>query len=271
MFDGEPALSFTWENPKPRTPNIWMERIQHWCKYICCKCLEEKTAKKIPVISSSKVSALLKAMGANRWKIQGAVGAKADNQFGPETYFKTKNDVSGQINQVKSVDDMNKISSMLGLMGKNPQVDQMKTVLTERIKITQDFTSTKEGLNNYFNDVNGILAQANPQDLDSLNNASQKLSESFTKLPENIKGNSQAVNANTEASARVNQAITNLKGEIDKSKQAYGNEVSCIADESVNNALTTGDKGKLKERKGKINGLDENFAKNKRFWWSKSC
>ncbi|MEK7433576.1 MAG: hypothetical protein AABZ74_10630 [Cyanobacteriota bacterium] len=265
LFDGKPALSFTLEDPK--LPEL---QTSEWKGYntdvntSVANAFEEKTAKKIPVISSSKVSALLKAMGANKVEdLQGAVGAKADNQFGPETYFKTKNHVSGQINQVKSVDDMNKISSMLGLMGKDPQVDQMKTVLTERIKITQDFTSTKEGLNNYFNDVNGILAQANPQDLDSLNNASQKLGESFTKLPDNIKGNSQAVNANTEASARVNQAIATLKGDLEKSKQAYGSEVSCIADESVNNALTTGDKGKLDEGKGKINGLDANFAKIK--------
>lgn len=263
LFDGKPALSFTLEDPK--YPTVEVSEWKGYNKDVntsVAQAFDEKSpvGEKTPVIGQKKVSALLAAFGATKVSdFQTTIGAKQDDKFGAETYFKTKTHVSGQINQVQSIEEMGKISKLLGLFGKDPQVDQMKTILSEKMKVAQDYASTKEGLSNFVSSINNVLAKTNPKDLNSLNDAKTKLGETFGKLPENIKNHPQAAQANTEAIARVDGAINALKSDTDKSKQAYGNEVNCIADEAVNAAFVSGDKSKLDEGKTKINDLDKIF------------
>lgn len=263
FFDGKPALSVTLEEPKYPTVSVgeWKGYNKEVNSSVADAFGEKApTGEKTPVIGTKKVSALLAAFGSAKVSdFQSTIGAKQDDKFGAETYFKTKTHVSGQINQVQSIEEMGKISKLLSLFGKDPQVEQMKTVLTEKMKVAQDYAATKEGLTNFVTSVNSVLAATNPQDLNSLNEAKTKLGETFDKLPDNIKNHTQAVQANTEANSRIDGAINALKSTTDKSKQDYGNQINGIADEAVNSALASGNKTKLDEGKTKINELDKSF------------
>ncbi|MFN4150057.1 MAG: hypothetical protein ACK4IX_03860, partial [Candidatus Sericytochromatia bacterium] len=268
---------FTFQLPEPEMPKASVNT--NWTGYnkqvnnAFTNAFGQKPASqgKVPVLPESLTKPVYEAFGVGSTEqFQQTVGAKQDNRFGPETYFKTKGHVADKINNSQTLEDMTKISSMLGVLGNDPEVDQMKSVISQRIQITQNYVSIRDTAQNYFNKVNDIIGKADPNSMDSLVSAKTQLQSEFGKLPENVKSIKQVKETNDAAISRVDQAINVLQGKIDSENQAITamkqklvGDLNGVLDKYAMAALTTGDMKNITEGKDKVEETVNSYPKIK--------
>ncbi len=267
--------NYSYELPKPDLPNNTV--LLNWQGYnkqvntAFSDAFGEKkpTGNKIPVLSKNKANNVLSAFGAGSvQQFQQMVGAKQDEKFGPETYFKTKIHVANEINSSDNIEKMTQLKSLIGVLGNDPEVTKMQGVLDQRIGVVKNYLSTRDTVSTYFSNVNSIVNKTNPTNMESLLNAKQGLQTEFNKLPESIKSIPQVNNANTDAMNRVNSAISALQGNLDnqnitKQKSQLVSELSGILDKSVLAGLTSGDNNKVKEGKAEVDATVEKYPQVK--------
>lgn len=269
------GTKYSYDPPKPELPNNTV--LLKWHGYnkevntAFTKAFGEKPAAngKVPVLSNPKSNAVTEAFGAGGVKqLQQIVGAKQDNRFGPETFFKAKIHVANEINASDNIEKMNRLKTLMGSLGNDPEIGKMQQVLDQRIGIVQNYLSTKDVVNNYFGNVNSILQQARPDNMESLVNAKQGLQSEFNKLPEGIKTIQQVNFANTDAISKIDAAISTLQGNLDtqdiaRQKTQLVGDLNSILDKSIMPALTTGDSNKIKEGKAQVEAAVEKYPKIK--------
>jgi hypothetical protein len=223
----------------------------------------------IPVLSNGKAAPIIEAFGAGNIKqLQQAVGAKQDSKFGPETYFRAKTHVASQINSNQDVQKLTQLKSILGVLGNDPEVDKMKTILDQRISAAQDFLNTRQALQNYFDNINSIVGHADPKNMESLVKAKGQLGNELGKLPQAIQGLPQVVEAHQEANKMVDDAIKALQGDLDsqdllKQKQALVSELNGVLNNAVTAGLTKGDANIVKEGKNQVEATVNKYPKVK--------
>lgn len=267
--------NYSYELPKPELPNNTV--LLNWQGYnkqvntAFSTAFGEKppVGSKVPVLGKGKSDNVIGAFGAGSiGQFQQLVGAKQDQKFGPETYFKTKIHVANEINSSDNIEKMNQLKSIIGVLGDDPEVVKMKGVLDQRIGVVQNYLSTRDVVGNYFNNVNSIVNKANPANMESLLGAKQGLQTEFNKLPEGIKSIQQVDSANTDAMSKVDSAISTLQGNLDnqnitKQKGQLVSELNGVLDKSVMAGLTTGDNTKIKEGKAQVDAAVEKYPQIK--------
>lgn len=227
------------------------------------------SGNKIPVLSTAKATPIIQAFGAGTIKqLQQTVGAKQDNIFGPETYFRAKTHVATEINNNQDVQKLTQLKSILGVLGNDPEVDKMKSILDQRISVAQDFLNTRQALQNYFDNINSIVGHADPKKMESLVNAKGQLQAELEKLPASMRGLQQVADAHKEANAMVDNAIKVLQADLDnqdianQKKQLVG-ELNAILNNAVTAGLTTGDANKVKDGKNQVEAAVNKYPKVK--------
>lgn len=269
------GTKYSYDLPKPELPNNTV--LLKWHGYnkevntAFTKAFGEKPPVngKVPVLSNGKSNAVTEAFGVGDVKhLQQMVGAKQDNRFGPETFFKAKIHVANEINASESIEKMTRLKSLMGSLGNDPEIGQMQQVLDQRIGIVQNYLSTKDVVNNYFNNINSMLQQANPNNMESLVNTKQGLQSEFNRLPEGIKSIQQISFAHNDAMSKIDGAISALQGNLDsqdiaRQKTQLVGELNSILDKSIVPALTTGDANKIKEGKAQVEAAVEKYPKIK--------
>lgn len=263
--------NFSYELPKPELPaNTVLVEWHGYNKQVntaFSNAFGEKppVGNKVPVLGKAKTENIIGAFGAGNVKqFQQIVGAKQDQKFGPETFFKTKIHVANEINGSENIEKMNQLKSIIGVLGNDPEVSKMKDVLDQRIGAVQNYLSNRDVVGNYFNNINSILNKANPNNMESLIGAKQGLQTEFNKLPEGIKSISQIDTANSNAIGKVDSAISALQGNMDgQQKTQLVSELNGILDSSIMSALTTGDNSKIKEGKTQVDAAVEKYPKIK--------
>lgn len=220
---------------------------------------------KVPVLSESKANNIAEALGFGTVKqLQQSVGAKQDNRFGPETFFRTKANVASQINNSYEVDKLNQLKSILDVLGKDDDVNKMKDVVNQRIKVAGDYFGNKGKIDTYVNNINQILGSTDPKNMESLLNAKNKLQKEFDNLPDNIKSIPEVVNAHKQAMQTIDDAIKALETDgVTKEKSELSGKISNIVNEAVMDGLKTGDTSKVTAGKDKINKELDNYPKIK--------
>src|SRR4029079_3231541 len=128
---------------------------------------------------------------------------------------RAKTHVASQINSNQDVQQLTQLKSILGVLGNDPEVSQMKTIIDQRISIAQDFLNTRQALQNYFDNINTIVGNADPKNMQSLVNAKGQLQAELEKLPGAMKGLPQVADAHKEAMDMVDAAIKSLQGDLD--------------------------------------------------------
>jgi hypothetical protein len=223
----------------------------------------------VPVLSAAKATPIIEAFGAGTIKqLQQTVGAKQDDKFGPETYFRAKTHVASEINNNQDVQKLTQLKSILGVLGNDPEVSKMKTILDQRISVAQDFLSTREKLQNYFDNINSIVGHADPKSMDSLVGAKGQLKSELDKLPSQIKGLPQVVEAHQEANTMIDNAIRALQGDLDSQdiiaqKQKLVGELNGILNNAVTSGLTKGDSNIIKDAKSQVEATVNKYPKVK--------
>ncbi|MBC7474946.1 MAG: hypothetical protein H7263_11690, partial [Candidatus Sericytochromatia bacterium] len=213
---------------------------------------------KAPVLSKGKSDVIFNAFGAGSVKqMQQTVGAKQDDKFGPETYFRAKTHVASQINESESIEKLTQLKSLIGVLGNDPEVSKMSQVLDQRIGAVQSYLASKGEAQGYFAQVNTILSSADPKNMQSLVNAKTNLHDQFNQLSDSSKSLPQVSDMNTQAQGRLDSAISSLQGNIDQQnilgqKQQLVGELNDVLSKSISSGLTTGDTGKIQEGKKQI-------------------
>lgn len=268
------GVKYSYELPKPDLPTNKV--LLEWHGYnkqvntaFSTAFGEKPVNGKVPVLSQGKSNAITEAFGTGGVKqFQQMVGAKQDDKFGPETYFKTKIHVANEINGSETIEKMTRLQSLIGVLGDDPEVGKMKEVLGQRIGIVQNYLSTRDNVNNYFNNINSLLANADLKSMDSLTNTKQGLQNEFNKLPEGIKGIQQVQFAHNDAMDKINGAISSLQSDLNnqsiaKQKTQLVGELNSILDNSIMPALKTGDNNKIKEGKAQVEAAVEKYPQIK--------
>lgn len=267
--------NYSYELPKPDLPNNKL--LLEWHGYnkqvnsAFTNAFGEKPAAggKVPVLGKDKSNNITETFGAGSVnQFQQMVGAKQDNRFGPETFFKAKIHVANEINGSETIEKMTKLKSLIGVLGNDPEIGKMKEVLDQRIGVVQNYLSTRDVVGNYFNNINSILNKANPTNMDSLLGAKQGLNSEFNKLPEGVKSIQQIQFAQNDAMGKIDGAISSLQNDINnqniaKQKGQLVSELNGILDKSVMGGLTTGDKNKIKEGKEQVTAAVEKYPQIK--------
>ncbi|GIW21605.1 MAG: hypothetical protein KatS3mg068_0612 [Candidatus Sericytochromatia bacterium] len=220
---------------------------------------------KVPVLSSSKANNIVEALGFGTVKqLQQQVGAKQDNKFGPETFFRTKAYVATQINNSYEVEKLNQLKSILNVLGNDDDVGKMKVVVDQRIQVASEYQANKQKIETYFNNVNQILGSTDPKNMEALLNAKNKLQKEFDDLPSKIKAIPEVADVHKKAMQTVENAIKALENEgIGKQKAELSGKINNIVNESVTEGLKTGDTSKVTAGKDKINKELDNYPKVK--------
>lgn len=223
------------------------------------------TGNKVPVLSTGKANNIVETMGFGTIKqLQQQVGAKQDDKFGPETFFRTKTHVATQINNSYEVDKLNQLKSVLNVLGNDDDVNKMKVVIDQRIQVAGEFFGNKQKIETYFSNVNQILGSTDPKNMDALLNAKNKLQKEFDDLPSNIKSIPEVADVHRQAMQTIDNAIKALENDgIGKQKVELTGKINNIVNESVTEGLKTGDPSKVTAGKDKINKELENYPKVK--------
>ena len=268
------GTKYSYELPKPDLPNNTL--LLEWHGYnkqvntAFSNAFGEKPVNgKVPVLGKEKANAITETFGTGSvQQFQQLVGAKQDDRFGPETFFKAKIHVANQINSSDSIEKMTKLQSLIGVLGDDPEIGKMKQVLGERIGVVQNYLSTRDVVNNYFNNINSLLSNANPANMESLVNTKQGLQSEFGKLPEGVKGINQIQFAHNDAMGKIDGAISALQADLNnqsiaKQKTQLVGELNSILDSSIMPALKTGDNNKIKEGKAQVEAAVEKYPQIK--------
>lgn len=227
------------------------------------------TGSKVPVLSNPKAEPIVSTFGFGSVKqLQQLVGAKQDDKFGPETYFRAKTHVATQINGTQDLQKMQQLKSILGVLGNDSEVSQMQALLDKRIEAMQSYQGTKQALESYFQNVNNIIGQADPKKMESLVAAKTNLQAEFDKLPGSIKTLPQVTEAQTQAMTLVDNAIKALQAELEtqdiaQQKTKLVAELNDVVGKTMTAAFTTGDTNKIKEGKALIDTTLEKYPKVK--------
>jgi hypothetical protein len=220
---------------------------------------------KVPILPPSKANNIVEALGFGTVKqLQQQVGAKQDNKFGPETFFRTKAHVATNINNAYEVDKLNQLKSILSVLGNDDDVNKMKVVVDQRIQVASEYLANKQRIENYFSNVNQILGSTDPRNMEALLNAKSRLQKEFDDLPSNIKAIPEVTDVHRQAMQTIDSAIKSLENDgISKQKAELSGKINNIVNESISEGLKTGDTSKVTAGKDKINKELENYPKVK--------
>jgi len=214
------------------------------------------TGNSVPYISPVKAQPIADLFGAGSVKqFQQMVGAKQDTKFGPETYFRTKATVATTINATEDFDKLSGLKNVLGVLGNDPEVNNMKAILDKRIDAVRQSNEFKQVMQQYIANVNEIVGKANPNQMASLQEAKGKLNTEFAKLPPALQQMNEVKSIHTDAMKQVDAAIEALRAkeaQIGQQKTELVKELNGIVSKAINDGLTSGDKKPVVDAKATV-------------------
>lgn len=221
----------------------------------------------VPVLPPTKSQQITEAFGfGSIEQMQQNVGAKQDKRFGPETYFKTKAVMATNINATQDFDRLSQMRNILGVLGNDPQIHQMRSILDQRIQLAQQSGLMKQMVQDYVSNVNTLLSQADPASMESLVSTKGQLEQQFKSLPGILQNHPPVQEIQTEAMGRINAAIEALQAkdkQLGEMKNQLAGELNQLVRATVAEGLKTGDAELVRAAKPKVGETIEKFPEIK--------